>query len=342
MIDEQTVASTRVGTLTAIWERTLQRAPIGVHDNFFDLGGDPASANRLFGEIAQEYGRDLSPLTIYQAATIAELAAVLEMPEPPRLKACLRLKSGIESPPIFLVPGLGGSVMEFFQLVRHIESKHPVFGMQSRGMDRVDKPFERIEDLAQFFLDAIGELQPSGPYILIGYSLGGLVTLEMAQRLSKNGEKIALLAMVESYPHATQLPFGQHADIVGRRALRFLSRIFRRAGFSSRLSSDGGEGLLDKPRMSEKWAVTMEAARSSAYLSWQRYRPRHYSGKITFVRATEIDPLFPRDPNAVWAHLADEFVVDTIPGGHFGGLGANSRSLGTVLSRYLRETRLAK
>jgi acetoacetyl-CoA synthetase len=342
MIGEQTVASTRVGTLTAIWERALQRSPIAIHDNFFDLGGYPASANRLFSEIAQEYGRDLSPLTIYQAPTIAELASVLEKPEPPRLKPCVRLKAGNQSPPIFLVPGLGGSVMEFFQLVSHIESRHPVFGMQSRGMDGVDKPFERIEDLAQFFLDAIGRLQPIGPYILIGYSLGGLVTLEMARRLSEKGENVALLAMVESYPHATQLPFGQHADIVVRRAQRFVSKIFRRAGFPSRISSDGEESMLDKPRMSEKWAVTMERVRRSAYLSWQRYRPRHYSGKITFVRATEIDPLFPRDPNAVWARLADEFVVDTIPGGHFGGLGANSKSLAAALSRYLQETRLTK
>lgn len=338
----QTVAPSVVGALTVIWGRVLQRASIGVDDNFFDLGGDPASANRLFGEIAQELGRNLSPLTIYQAPTIGELAAVLEKREPPRLKPCVRLKAGSEDPLIFLVPGLGGSVMEFFQLVRQIKSRHPIYGMQSRGMDGVDRPFERIEDLAQYFLDAIRELQPHGPYILIGYSLGGLVTLEMAQRLTQKGEKIALLAMVESYPHATQLPLGQHADIIRRRAMRSVSKTLRRVGFQSNVSSDGGESILDKPRMSEKWAVTMERVRRIAYLTWQNYRPRHYNGKIRFVRATEIDPLFPQDPNAVWARLADAFAVDTIPGGHFGGLGTHSESLAGLLSRYLQEIHLTQ
>jgi len=342
MIDEQTVAPTMVGSLTAIWERVLQRTSIRAEDNFFDLGGNPATANRLFSEMAREYGRELSPLTIYQAPTIAELAAVLEKPALPRFKPLVQLKAGIDGPPIFLVPGLGGSVMEFFQLVRHIESKHLIYGMQSRGMDGVEEPFERIEDLAQFFLDAIRELQPHGPYILIGYSLGGLVSLEIAQRLTQKGEKIALLVMVESYPHPTRLALGQHADIVKRRAKRLVSKILRRAGFQAQVSKDGGESVLDRPRTGEKWTFIMERARRIAYRTWQNYRPRYYKGEIKFIRATEIDPQYPDDPNAVWAKLADEFAVETMPGDHFGGLGTHSKSLAAMLSRYLKEIRVTE
>ena len=64
---------------------------------------------------------------------------------------------------------------------------------------------------------AIGKLQPRGPYVLVGYSLGGLVVLEMAQRLSANGEKVALLAMLDAYPQFRYLSLGQRLRLIARR-----------------------------------------------------------------------------------------------------------------------------
>jgi thioesterase domain-containing protein len=89
-------------------------------------------------------------------------------------------------------------VLGLFQLVEKLESAHPIYGMQAGGIDGVDEPLRSVEAMAQFHLEAIKQLQPHGPYFLIGYSLGGLVVLEIAQRLSAGGEKIALLALVES------------------------------------------------------------------------------------------------------------------------------------------------
>src|SRR5208283_362006 len=207
-----------IEVLTEIWQRVLQQSFVDVEDNFFDLGGDSSLALKLFTEIAQVCGRELPPVVIYQAPTIAALAALLEQPTTPRFPPLVLLKAGTEEPPVFFAHGLGGSAMDFFQPVKHIQSGHPIYGMQARGIDGVDEPFERIEDMAQFHLDAIKELQPHGPYLLIGYSLGGLVTLEMAQRLSARGEKIALLAMLDAYPHISHLPLGQRLRIRARRA----------------------------------------------------------------------------------------------------------------------------
>ncbi len=122
--------------------------------------------------------------------------------------------------------------MDFFQLVKYIQTQRPIYGMQAKGTDGVDEPFDRIEDLAQFYLDAIRKLQPHGPYFLIGYSLGGLVMLEMAQRLIKTGENVALLAMLESYPHPRFLSL-KAARAPGRSSSypsRDHSRTFARAG----------------------------------------------------------------------------------------------------------------
>src|SRR5947208_4078634 len=209
--------------LSPIWQRVLQLPSVRVEDNFFDLGGDSSLALELFNEIARACGRELPPVTIYHAPTIVALADLLEQPTTPRLPPLILLKPGAQAPPIFITHGLGGSVMDFFQVVKHMQVSHPIHGLQAKGIDGVDEPFDRIEDMAQFYLDAVMQLQPHGPYALIGYSLGGLVTLEMAQRLCESGENVALLAMLDTYPNIRYLSPGQRLRLTARVARRHAS-----------------------------------------------------------------------------------------------------------------------
>jgi thioesterase domain-containing protein/acyl carrier protein len=317
--------SSMIEVLTPIWQRVLQLPSIGVTDNFFDLGGDSSLALQLFDEIAQVCDRELPPVTIYQAPTIAALAALLEQPTTPRFPTLVLLKPGAENPPVFIAHGLGGSVMDFFQPVRHIATDHPIYGMQSRGSDGLDEPLERVEDMAEFYLDAIKKLQPHGPYLLVGYSLGGLVVLEMAQRLLANGQEVALLAMLDAYPHIRYLSLRQRVRLIahqGRRGLRSLGNLSGSAPY--------------QPPAEVSLTSAMQRVRDSAYLALTRYRPRFYPGKIKFVRA-EISSAFPDDAAAVWAPLAEEFEVDTVPGDHLGMIATHYESLASVLSRYLYE-----
>src|SRR5437867_728076 len=141
--------------LSPIWQRVLQVPSISVEDNFFDLGGDSSLALELFNEIAKTCGRELPPVTIYHAPTIAALADLLELATAPKLPALVLLKPGIQNPPIFITHGLGGSVMDFYQVVKRIDIPNAIYGMQAKGIDGVEEPFDRIEDMAQFYLDAI-------------------------------------------------------------------------------------------------------------------------------------------------------------------------------------------
>jgi acetoacetyl-CoA synthetase len=341
--------SSTVEVLTPIWERLLQRSPISAEDNFFDLGGDSLLAVQLFAEIERECGRDLVPVTIYCAPTIATLSAVLDEPTAPRFPPLLQLKAGTQASPVFVAHGLGGTAMDFFQLVKHIQTQRPIYGMQAKGADGVDQPFDRIEDLAQFHLEAIQELQPHGPYFLVGYSLGGLVTLEMARRLTEKGEEVALLVMVESYPHprflsavertrlATRMARSR-ASAVGRLPVRnVLSYIFHPSERGLSLSRDGNGDSANKPVVGVSVSPTMQRARDSAYTALTRYRPRFYSGTIKFVRAETVSD-FPDDPAAIWSSLAGNFQVETVPGDHLGILGTHFEALASVISRYLQES----
>ncbi len=314
-----------IEVLTPIWQRLLQLTSVGVDDNFFDLGGDSSLALQLFNEIAQVCDRELPPVTIYQAPTIATLAALLERPTTPRFPALVMLKPGSKNPPVFIAHGLGGSVIDFFQPVKYIETDHPIYGMQARGIDGLDEPLASIEDIAEFYLQAVKELQPRGPYFLVGYSLGGLVVLEMAQRLLANREKVALLAMLDAYPHLRYLSLGQRIRLIARQARRGLHSLANLRGSAPYQTPDGAS-----------LTPAMQRVRDSAYLALTRYRPRFYPGKIKFVQA-EISSTFPDDAAAVWANLAEKFEVESVSGDHLGMIATHYEELASVLSRYLSE-----
>lgn len=335
--------STMVEMLTPIWERVLQRPSVNLEDNFFDLGGDSSLALQLFNEIAVTSGHDLPPVTIYCAPTIAALAAVLEEPADLELPPLVLLKDGPAEPPLFITHGLGGSVIDFFQVVKHVRSPHSIQGMQARGLDGAEEPFDRIEDMARFYLDAIRAIQSHGPYLLAGYSLGGLVTLEMAQQLTAAGEKVALLAMIDSYPDIRYLSFAQRARLLTRLATRRAASTMKLpAGeaFSLMIRPSRRRSLVPKvsykPPANVPISPAMQRARECAYLALTRYQPRFYPGRIRFVRA-QIPTDWPTDPAAVWAHLAEDFEVETVPGDHLEIMSTHYDKLAAVISRYVDE-----
>ncbi|HVB58310.1 MAG TPA: alpha/beta fold hydrolase [Candidatus Acidoferrales bacterium] len=311
-------ASATIDALTPIWQRVLERSSICPEDNFFDLGGNPPLACKLFNEIAKACGRELSPVTIYRAPTIAALAALLDQPATPRFPPLVLLKAGAEQPPIFIAHGLGSSVMEFFDLVKHIRTSRPIYGLQAKGSDGAAPPFTRIEDMAQFHLDAIRNVQPRGPYTLIGYSLGGVVAFEIARRLSASGEEVALLAMIDAYPHTEPLTLWKRIHLIAAQLRYRVSDLIRSAAY--------------RP-VPVPLSRVRARARFSDFLAWTRYRPRFYNGKIIFARAESSH--YP-DPVATWSHLASGFEIKTVPGDHHGILRANSKSLALVLTRHLK------
>lgn len=329
--------------LIPIWQFVLQRSPIREDDNFFDLGGDPSLAVKLFDEIAQACGRELPPLLIYHAPTIAALASIMNQASLPNFSSLVPLKAGEEEPPIFIAHGLGGSVMEFFGLVKKIQTRHPIFGMQSLAADGADVSFDRIEDMARSYIEAIQQRQPDGPYVLIGYSLGGLVALEMAQRLSKMGKKIRLLIMLDAYPHESFLPPWQRACHVAR-LVKHHASILRQLPFWQALSYllRPAERVLRAPRKDAEALVRgrftgpLRRVRDSAYQALTKYQPSHYSGKIRFVKAAT-ESVFPVNPTAVWSRWVNDFDVETVPGDHYAMINQHSDRLASLLSRYLQE-----
>jgi acetoacetyl-CoA synthetase len=327
--------------LTQIWQRALQRPFIAVDDNFFSLGGGFEAADEIFSEIAKECGRELPSATIYHAQTIGALAALLERPSLPRFSPVVQVKAGSQQPPILIVHGMAGTV-PFFELARNIRTAHPVYGFQAKGLDGLEKPLQRVEDMAKFYLNSLKVLQPRGPYILVGYSFGGLVALEMAQRLTRRGEEIALLVFVDAYPHLRYLAWGQRVKLIAQRAKRILfeadERFFRAARRAKSRVYRAGTHLddpLEEPSHLS-FDQTTRGVRESAYRALAAYRPQFYRGKVKFVKSGS-DSYYPADPVAVWGSLTTGFEFETVPGGHLDMLTSDCESLAAVITRYVNE-----
>ncbi|WP_414573137.1 amino acid adenylation domain-containing protein [Nostoc sp. CCY 9925] len=185
--------------LTKIWQKVLGIQPISIKNNFFEMGGHSLLAVRLFAEIEKTLGKNLPLATLLQASTIEELANILRQPgwvKP--WSSLVPIQPKGSKPPFFLVHAVGGNILSYCDLARHLGLNQPVYGLQAQGLDGKTPPHTRIEDMAAQYIKEIRTVQPNGPYFLGGASFGGTVVFEMAQQLYAQGEKVALLSLLDS------------------------------------------------------------------------------------------------------------------------------------------------
>lgn len=320
----KTGALTTIPVLTQIWQRLLQVPAVSPDDNFFDLGGDSALAIQLFNEIDEIYGQNLPPVMIYHVPTLSSLATLIERQSVPELSPLILLKDGDNVPPLFIAPGLGGGPAEFFQLVKFIQAPNPIYGLQPKGIEGFDDPSERIEDMAEYYLEALLHFQPRGTYLLAGYSLGGLVALEMARALISRGQEVPLLLLIDSYPDINALSPMQFLRLLTQRTKR------RIVTFGQPPRTDIRLGGLPSPDAIPTFAPAFDRVRDAAYRALKRYKPRAYSGSVKFVRAAEVTE-FPEHPQAVWSNVLPMMSVETVPGDHLGMLTTHYEKLASVI-----------
>ena len=196
--------------LAELWQRLLRIERVGLHDNFFELGGDSLTAAEMAVGFPAEFGVELPLGSLFEAPTVANLAAfversggesddplgeVLVLRAPPRLR-----EVGKEAPrPLFCIHPMMGLSLGFTALLRHLDPTVPVYGLQSRGLRGDMRLPGSIEEIATDYLAQIRRIQPEGPYRLAGRSMGGLIGHAIAEQLLAMGERVELLAMIDSY-----------------------------------------------------------------------------------------------------------------------------------------------
>ena len=185
--------------LVKIWENLLQAHPIGIQEDFFEIGGHSLLAVRLMAKIEEQLGQNLPLSTLFQGATVEKLATILrqqvDRPSPPLI---VGIQTQGTKPPFFCVHPVGGNILCYSALANRLGNDHPFYGLQARGISGQEQPHTQVEDMATDYIEAIKTIQSQGPYYIGGWSFGGLVAFEMAQQLHRQGEQVGLLGLIDT------------------------------------------------------------------------------------------------------------------------------------------------
>lgn len=184
--------------LARLFEQVLGVADIGIEDDFFDLGGDSLRALRLLGLIEAKFGITIPNSVLLQARTVAALSQLVE--SRPTFGNLVLLRRGSRTPPVFLVHAHLGQVLHFSRLAHWLGNDRSIYGVQAETPGGTRVGAATVESMARQYLAAIREVQPHGPFLLGGHCFGARVALEMAQQLTAQGERTALLILLDPDP----------------------------------------------------------------------------------------------------------------------------------------------
>ncbi|TCL00724.1 acyl transferase domain-containing protein [Shimia isoporae] len=213
-------------TLAGFWQDLLGVDKVGIRDSFFDLGGHSLIAVRLFAMVKKAYRIEFPISVLFEAPTIETCAAMIAerlggdvstaevaaatpdgVSEP---EAGLRPRSrfthlvpmhtgeGGARRPFFLVAGMFGNVLNLRHLAHLIGSDRPFYGLQARGLLGDTAPHDDLVEAARDYIAEMRQVQPHGPYLMGGFSGGGITAYEIRRQLEEAGEEVALVAMLDT------------------------------------------------------------------------------------------------------------------------------------------------
>ncbi|MGW7303752.1 amino acid adenylation domain-containing protein, partial [Streptomyces sp. NPDC054829] len=199
--------------LCALFAEALGVERVGIDDSFFDLGGHSLLATQLIGRIRNALGVEIGLRALFDSPTPAGLARSCSSSEQPDagsgLQSMLALRTAGSRAPLFMIHPGGGFGWSYSRLLAHTDPDQPVYALQAKGLAASAVLPESIAEMARDYVADIKGIQPEGPYHLVGWSFGGLVAHAMATQLQSEGEKVELLALLDSYPSpqsAEELP----------------------------------------------------------------------------------------------------------------------------------------
>jgi acyl transferase domain-containing protein/thioesterase domain-containing protein/acyl carrier protein len=305
-------------TLAGFWRELLGVRRVGLRESFFDLGGHSLIAVRLFARIKKAYQVEFPISLLFEAPTIERCAEAIRRatkvdarvpnapnvigapvgrsvpngsgdPPAPRPTHLVPMHSGQggDKTPFFLVAGMFGNVLNLRHLAHLLGNERRFYGLQALGLYGAHQPHETFEEMARDYLVEVRRAQPSGPYLLGGFSGGGITAFEMARQLRAAGEEVALLAMLDtSVPRPPILRASERARILWQRvrrrgpiAVSDWARDKLRFELARRRAKRRGEAAHPQP--SEFRSEEIGAAFRRAL---ERFDVKRYPGVVTLFR----------------------------------------------------------
>jgi amino acid adenylation domain-containing protein len=317
--------------LVPIWEEVLDVRQIGVRDNFFELGGHSLLAVRLMAQIEQQLNKPMPLATLFQGATIEQLATRLRQPtDTEDWSPLVAIQPKGDKTPLFCIHPSGGHVLCYFELAQHLGTEQPFYGLQAFGMEAGQQPKTTVEEMATDYLKALQTLQKQGPYQLVGWSFGGVVAFEMARQLQAQGQSVSFLGLLDTVTPAWFTDNPQESEV---QETQLLVDLFAETNLAlsvehlQLLNSDeqlnyviaqGQQANLFssevKPANIKRLLDVYQANRQA----FQRYQPPVYEGKLTVFPATDRQDKLSPESSLGWEKFTIKVVENyPVPGNHY-------------------------
>ncbi|MCG7410809.1 non-ribosomal peptide synthase/polyketide synthase [Paenibacillus sp. ACRRX] len=305
--------------LVQMWKELLPHENITIKNDFFELGGHSLMAIKLLSKIHNHWGASLQVLTFFQNSTIEKLARLIrqERFEDCNTSEIMINMSTTTQQPFFCIHPAGGNIYCYNQLAKLLKGKCSFYGIQSPFLENegVDLGLEEIVD---FYLDEIKKVQPNGPYMLGGWSLGGAIAYDLACKLEQRGESVSLLVLMD-----TMLAKGNRYEFSEEAAILELEELMSDQPspivdvFEERTIQNRYQNILDQAKRSEMLPEDSEISSIERIIDTYRYNMQllcsyeavKYNSKVVYFKAQEGEDLL-HDWNEVLTGSMETYYVE--------------------------------
>ena len=310
--------------LAGIWSEVLRLDSVGIHDNFFELGGHSLLAVRVLAQIEKAFGKNLPLSTLFQSPTIEQLANILRQKGwSSPCQTLVTIQPGDSKPPLFFIHVLGEGLKFCRPLTSHLDPEQPIYGLAVGIMDEVS--LNKVDDVVGHYIKEMRSIQPEGPYLLAGIYCGGRIAYEMAQQLHAQGQKVALLALVDTLKDGEAIkiiPVKERVLAHWKNLLRlgpaYLLNKRRLGEVKNRLMSIYCEFYerLGLPSPQACQSFTYRKKKEEGTMEWVFAPKEVYPDRVTLFRATENMGFIDHDLG--WSELAPGGLeIHDVPGDTF-------------------------
>jgi amino acid adenylation domain-containing protein len=323
--------------LAQIWSEVLGIERVGIHDNFFALGGHSLMAVRLFSEINNRLGHELPLSILFQQGTISQIAQMInESPKDQPIARIVQLSDSKEGPALVVMPGLNGELLYSKELVDRIEGRYNVVGLQPNLDPEFLETYADFSRTATEYLRIIRSHQAQGPYKFLGYSYGGILGFEIARQLEEQGQVVDFCGVIDTgiEPDLSYRKLGSVAVHLARVSINIprwitascgpnhfrktVARANRKVRYLGRtlLARGKTKYTIDDEFGIKKSKDHRRKVLGCLFESFNDYKPKNYCGRVTLFRAAT-RPLYRHlSPDLGWSGIATHVDVHPVPGDH--------------------------
>ena len=352
-IDPDRPLSDTETSLMTIWKDLLRTGEITLDDDFFTLGGHSLLGMKLFVRIQKTFDVVLPLAALFRAPSIRQLAALIDekqaeanpAPVPVQTDKPVEAPAVISSavadttvaiqplgdlPPLFAVHGGDGGILFYGNLADRLGKDRPFYAFEAPALTAAGPlPEEPVEETAAKYLAEMRKVKPHGPYLLCGYSFGGVVAYEMACQIIAAGEEVEFLGLVDTENpayEARKLSLSERVAVNWTRrngsnagALEKFGNLSKRisSGFAYRLFFEAEDAVARHlPEAKNPGWLRQVQLRKAHERAMEAYIPREFAGKLTLFRAKVGNDKFEIGEDYGWSGLVDELEVIGVPGNH--------------------------